>query len=113
MRKSIAGLMIGAFAVSSAVGAMAAVSVPLAPVETTQFGQLNNRAVLGLAAAQAPACTPDSNGEGCPAGSEEGGFLDGNALPVVAGVGAVVAGIVLASGGGGGSSDSPVRPVSP
>lgn len=110
MRKSIAALMIGAFAVSSAVGAMAAVAVPLPPVGPTEFGQLNNRAVLGLAAAQTADCTPDSNGNGCPTGGEEGGFLDGNALPVVAGIGAVVAGIAIASGG---SSDTPGSPSSP
>lgn len=99
MRKAIAGLMIGIFAIGSAAGAVAAVAVPLPQAEPAQFGQLNNRAVLGLAAAQAEPCTPDSNGNGCPAGAEEGGFLGGNALPVVAGLGVIVVGVAVAAGG--------------
>lgn len=99
MRKAVAGLMIGLFAIGSAAGAMAAVTVPLSQVEPAQFGHLNNRAVLGLVAAQAD-CTPDSNGNGCPAGGEEGGFFDGNGLIVIAGVGAVGIGVAVASGGG-------------
>lgn len=99
MRKAVTGLMIGVLAIGSAAGAMAAVAVPLAQVEPSQFGQLNNRAVLGLAAVQAENCTPDSNGNGCPAGGEEGGFFDNNGLLVIAGVGAVGIGVAVAAGG--------------
>lgn len=104
MRKTIAGLIIGVLAFSTAGGALAAAAVPFVPVEPAKFGQINNRAVLGLAAAQAEPCTPDSNGNGCPAGGEEGGFLDGNGLLVVAGVGAVAIGVAVAGG------DSPSSP---
>ncbi|MBA4008157.1 MAG: hypothetical protein C0486_05175 [Erythrobacter sp.] len=100
MRKTIAGLMIGVLSLGSAAGAVAATAVPFAPVKPAEFGQLNNRAVLGLAVAQAEDCTPDSAGNGCPAGGEEGGFLGGNALPVIAGVGVVGVAIAVAAGGG-------------
>jgi hypothetical protein len=106
MRKTIAGLMIGVLAISTAGGAMAAAAVPFVPVEPVQFGQLNNRAVLGLAAAQTEPCTPDSNGNGCALGGEEGGFSGSNAALVVAGVGVVAIGIAVASGGGSGSTPS-------
>lgn len=99
MRKAIAGILIGCVALSGAAGAVAATSVPMAPVKPVSFGELNNRAVLGLAAAQAAECTPDSAGNGCPVGGEEGGFLNGNGLLVVAGLGAAAVGVALASGG--------------
>lgn len=100
MRKTIAGLMIGVLALGSAAGAVAATAVPFEPVKSAEFGQINNRAVLGLTAAQAEECTPDSAGNGCPPGGEEGGFLNGNALPVIAGIGVVAIGVAVAAGGG-------------
>jgi hypothetical protein len=107
MRKAIAGLLVGCVALCGAAGAVAATSVPFQPVEPAQFGQLNNRAVLGLAAAAQEECTPDSAGNGCPPGGEDGGFLDGAGLPVVAGIGIVAIGAAVAGGGGGGGSSSP------
>lgn len=100
MRKAIAGLLVGCVALCGAAGAVAATSAPFKPVQPAQFGQMNNRAVLGLATAAAQECTPDSAGNGCPAGGEEGGFFDGAGLPIVAGVGAVAIGVAVAGGGG-------------
>lgn len=109
MRKAIAGILIGCVALSGAAGAFAASSAPFTPVQPAAFGELNNRAVLGLAAAQGETCTPDSAGNGCAPGNEGGGFLDGNGLLLVAGVGAVAIGAAVAGGGGGGSG-SPSSP---
>lgn len=105
MRKTIAGLMIGVLAISTAGGAMAAAAVPFVPVEPVQFGQLNNLAVLGFAAAQGEPCTPDSNGNGCAPGGEGGG--SGVSTPlVVGGIGVIAIGIAVASGGGSDSTPS-------
>ena len=99
MRKAVAGLLIGCVALCGAAGAVAATSAPFKPVEPAQIGQMNNRAVLGLAAAADEECKPDSAGQGCPPGGEEGGFLDGAGLPIVAGVGVVAIGVAVAGGG--------------
>lgn len=100
MRKAIAGLLIGCVALSGAASAIAATSANFTPVQPVAFGEANNRAVLGLAAAQGEACTPNSAGEGCAPGGEEGGFLDGNGLLVVGGLGAVGVAVAVAAGGG-------------
>ena len=99
MRKAIAGILIGCVALSGAAGAVAATSAPMAPVKPVSFGELNNRAVLGLAATQAADCTPDSAGNGCTAGGEGGSFFGPKGLIVVTGIGAVAVGVALASSG--------------
>lgn len=110
MRRIIAGLMLGSVVMGSAAGAAVVNSARLAPMQPAEFGQINNRAVLGLAASQGDQCTPDSAGKGC----EGLGSLDGNALPVIAGVGAVAIGVAIAAGSGGsGGSDNSGNPSSP
>lgn len=110
MRKAIAGLLLGAVALGGAVNAVAATALPVAPAKPIAFGQLNNRAVLGLAAAQGKECTPDAAGKGCePGGEDGGGGGGGSALPIVLGVAAAGAIVGVAAGGGskGGSPSSP------
>lgn len=100
MRKIIAGLMIGVLALGSAAGAVAATAVPFSPLKPVEFGQLNNRAVLGLAAAQ-----DGDEGEGTGTGGN-------STLPVIIGVSTAAAvgiGIAVASGG----NNDPVTPSSP
>lgn len=102
MRKAIAGLLLGAVALGLAANAVAATAVPVTPAKPAEFGRINNRAVLGLAAAQETECTPDANGKGCEPGEVEGGG-GGNALPIVAGLGALGVIVGVAAGGGSGS----------
>lgn len=114
MRKAIAGLLLGAVALGAAVNAVAATALPTAPGKPVAFGQLNNRAVLGLAAAQEKECTPDAAGKGCePGGEDGGGGGGGNALPIVLGIGAVAGIVGVAAGGGGGGGSNGGSPSSP
>lgn len=103
MRKMMAGLLLGGVALSFAAGAVAATSAPFASVKTVGFGQMNNRAVLGLQTVEDDDCARDTAGEGCDPGVDLGG---GNSLPIVIGVGVAVGGVAFAAGSGGGSGGS-------
>lgn len=108
MRKAMVGLIVGTLVLGQAVVAVAATVKPSAPISAVA-GRINNRAVLGLMAAQgaADACVPksaeDKSCKGSQGGDDgNGGGGSGGGLPIVlVGVG-VVGGIAAAAGGGGG-----------
>jgi hypothetical protein len=106
MRKAIAGVLLGAVALGCAANAVAATALPRVPAKPVAFGQLNNRAVLGLTAAQQEGeCRPDENGNGCGLSEQEVGGGGNSALPIVGGV--VAAGAIVGAAASGGSSSSP------
>ncbi len=102
MRKAMAALVFGTLVLGQTVSAIAATAKPAAPTAAVA-GRINNRAVLGLTAAQGAAdtCVPKSaEDKSCETGEGKGGG-GGSGLPVVLGIaGAVGLGIAAGAGGG-------------
>lgn len=104
MRKAMAALVLGTLVLGQTVSAIAATAKPAAPTAAVA-GRINNRAVLGLTAAQgaADSCVPKSaEDKSCEAGEGNGkGGGGGNGLPVVLGIaGAIGLGVAAGAGGG-------------
>lgn len=109
MRKAMAALMLGTFVLGQSVVASAAAANPKAPVSAVA-GRINNRAVLGVAAAQGASdvCVPaDANDRHCDVDPNNRTTPSGNVLPIVAvGIGVAVA-VGVAAGGNGKGGVSP------
>lgn len=111
MRKTLAALVVGTLVLGQAISAVAATAKPAAPAPAaTKFGQINNRAVLGLVALQGSneTCTPKSPEDKSCEATNNGGLNDGDSttLPVILGAGAAGIAIAAAAGGGGGKGPS-------